>query len=333
MRDVLPDGVAPAPAAPYLSIILTGRNDNFGGDFNERFLQALLFNHQRLTAARVPHEFVVVEWAPLPDRPYLATVVEEACGGLLASGQLVSYVVDPRYHQAFSLNDRIAFQEFIAKNVGVRRCSGQFILTTNTDIYLGRGVVRHLATRALERETLYRTVRVDLRKELVLAAIDWDVLENVSNVEVFNRIRPPWYTNASGDFLLLDRQTYHQLGAFNEIYRVAKIHLDANFCVKAHASGVRFVDMGAPVYHVGQGTLYANNPRYKDRPELAPWGNIRWNSEVIYDNPPGWGLARAPQRELGTGITYLDFDWDVVPPLVDLRRVGPAASRSAAPSA
>ena len=327
MRDVFPDNVA--AASPFISIILTGRNDNFGGDFTERFLQALIFNHQHLTAAGVSHEFVLVEWAPLPDKPFLATIVEEACGGLLTSGQLVSYVVDPRYHQAFSLNDRISFQEFIAKNVGVRRCSGRYALTTNTDIYLGRGIVERLAAGRLDEGTLYRAVRIDLRQEVVLTEIDWAVLENPANVEVVNQIRPPWYTNASGDFLLLDRLTYHALGAFNEVYRVAKIHLDANFCMKAHASGVRVVDAGAAVYHVGPGTLYANRPRYKERPELAPWGHIRWNKEVLYDNPPDWGIARAPERQLSTGIHYLDFTWDAVPPLVDLQRVGRAVPRPA----
>lgn len=316
----IPDaGVAPRP---YLSIILTGRNDNFGGDFTERFLRALAFNHEQLRAAGVPHEFVLVEWAPLPGKPYLATVVEDACPGLLAGGYLVSYVADPRYHDAFSLNRRLIFQEFVAKNVGVRRCRGEFVLTTNTDVYLGRAVVARLGARQLEPGTLYRAVRIDLRNELVPANIDWDVLEDSQNVAVVNQIRPPYYRNASGDFLLLDRDTYHRLSAFNEVYRVAKVHIDSNFCMKAHASGVPLVDLGAPVYHVGLGTLNAQNPRYRQRPELAPWGDKRWRGTLIYENRSDWGLASAPQRQVSAGIHYLDFDWAAVPPLVALGRLG-----------
>src|SRR5437667_253081 len=33
---------------PSLSIVVTGRNDNYGGDFNERFFSALQFNLDRL---------------------------------------------------------------------------------------------------------------------------------------------------------------------------------------------------------------------------------------------------------------------------------------------
>jgi hypothetical protein len=323
------DGPLAAPE-PYLSIVLTGRNDNFGGDFTERFLRALRFNHRFLSEAGVAHEFVLVEWRPLPEKPFLATVVEDACPGLVPE-HLTSFVVDPEYHEAFSLNPRVAFQEFIAKNVGVRRARGRFVLTTNTDIYLGRELVQMFARGDLQERVLYRCVRVDLKNGMDVRDITWDVLEDARNVEIANNIRPPCYTNASGDFLLLDRCTYHALGGFNEVYRAAKIHIDGNFCVKAHASGVRVEPLEAPVYHVGLGTLYAHHPKYQARPDLAPWGDIRWRSDVIYDNHPGWGLADAPSRTVTTGIRYLDFDWAAVPPMLELRRlVLPAARVGAA---
>jgi hypothetical protein len=312
---------------PYLSIVLTGRNDNFGGDFTERFLRALRFNHRQLMDAGVAHEFVLVEWRPLPDRPFLATVVEDECPGMVPQ-HLVSYVVDPAYHEAVSLNPRLAFQEFIAKNVGIRRSRGRFVLTTNTDIFLSRGLIRTLAAQALENRTLYRAVRVDLRNALDVTNLDWSLFEDERNVEVVNAIRPPCYTNASGDFLLLDRDSLHTIRGFNEVYRVAKIHIDGNFCVKAHAAGLRILDVGDPVYHLGQGTLYAQNPKYQQRPELAPWGDIRWNSKVVYDNPPEWGLAGAPQRPVSAGVSYLTFEWSAVPPMLDLRRIVLPSSRT-----
>jgi hypothetical protein len=319
------DGTGVRPD-PYLSIVLTGRNDNFGGDFTERFLRALRFNHRVLSAAGIAHEFVLVEWRPLPEKPFLATVVEEACPGMVPA-HLVSFVVDPEYHEAFSLNPRVAFQEFIAKNVGVRRSRGRFVLTTNTDIYIGRELLQIFAAGTLRDGVLYRCVRVDLKNGLDVREVTWDVLEDPRNVEVANAIRPPCYTNASGDFLLLDRATYHALGGFNEVYRAAKIHIDGNFCVKAHGSGVRVEPLDAHVYHVGLGTLYANHPKYQARPDLAPWGDIRWRSDVVYDNHPAWGLAEAPTRQVTAGIHYLDFDWKAVPPMLDLRRLVLPASR------
>ena len=306
--------------APYLSLVFTGRNDDFGGDFNGRFFRALRFNHEHLTSAGIPHEFVFVEWRPITGRPYLATVLAEAFPEL-GPAELRSFVVDATYHDALSLNPRLQFQEFIAKNVGIRRARGSFILTTNTDIYLSRGVLGTLAERLLESNVLYRAPRHDLKGHSDVSFLDWDVLEDERNWEIVNKIKPPLYTNASGDFLLLDWQTSHRLRGFNEIYRTAKIHMDGNFCVKAYASGVRLVDIGAPVYHVGRGTLHAQIGSYRSRPTEAPWGDIRWNSDVIYSNGDDWGLGRAPERPLDACTTFLEFDWSTIGPMVDLKRV------------
>jgi hypothetical protein len=305
---------------PYLTIVVTGRNDDFGGDFNARFFGALRFNHECLSAAGISHEFVFVEWRPLDGSPYLAHLLGEAFRNLSVQ-QLRSYVVDPAYHDALSLNPKIQFQEFIAKNVGIRRARGQFVLTTNTDIYLGRGVVEFLSQRALSPRVLYRAPRHDLRWEGDAASMTWEVLHDERNWEEVNHIKPPWFTNASGDFLLLDRATYHELRGFNEIYRNAKIHMDSNFCVKAHASGVSLVNVGSPVFHVGRGTLHAQIGQYSTRPADAPWGDIRWNSTVLYVNGEQWGLGGAPERKLDERVTYLDFDWCAVGPMVHLKGI------------
>ncbi len=306
--------------APYLTIIATGRNDDFGGDFNGRFFRALHFNHQQLVAAGVTHEFVFVEWRPIDRRPLLASLLADEFADA-SSLSLRSFVVDPAYHEALSLNPRLQFQEFIAKNVGIRRARGAFVLTTNTDIYFSRGVIARLQESALEPGVLYRAARHDLMSALDVSDIDWDVLEDERNCEIVNPIRPPLFTNASGDFLLLDRQTTQQLRGFNEVYRVAKIHIDGNFCMKAYASNIPIVDIGAPVYHVGRGTLLAMRGMYSARPGDAPWGDIRWKSDVVYDNGDSWGLGGAPEREIDRGTKFLAFDWHAVGPMVDLRRV------------
>jgi hypothetical protein len=90
--------------SPYLTIVATGRNDDLGGDFNGRFFRALRFNHDRLQSAGVPHEFVFVEWSPIPRQPLLATLLADEFPDLTA---LRSYVVDPSYHEALSLNPRL----------------------------------------------------------------------------------------------------------------------------------------------------------------------------------------------------------------------------------
>jgi hypothetical protein len=305
---------------PYLSIILTGRNDDFGGDFNTRLFRAIEFNHAHMTERGIPHEFVFVEWRPIAGKPWLAEVLAERYPALVPH-ELTSYVVDLAYHDAYSLNPKLQFQEFIAKNVGIRRCRGEYILTTNTDIYLSRGVLDIFQRRALEPRVLYRSCRVDLKDDIDCDPMDWNVLEDSRNYDYINDMRPPCYTNASGDFLLLDRDSYHALRGFNEVYRVAKVHMDSNFCLKAYSSGLTLTPLDAPVYHVGRGTLNSQVKMYSDRPADAPWGDTRWKRAVIYENESGWGLEHAPVHAVRDGLHYLEFTFAAVPPLVALRRV------------
>ena len=314
------------PSVPYLSIIFTGRNDDFGGDFNTRLFRAIEFNHRHLTEHGIPHEFVFVEWRPVPGKRWLAEVLADRYKTLVPD-TLYSYVADIRYHDAYSLNPKLQFQEFIAKNIAIRRCRGRFLLTTNTDIYLGRGVLATLQRQSLDAKVLYRTRRIDLKENIDYDQIDWQTLEDERNYDRINDIRPPCYTNASGDFLLLDADTYRELRGFNEVFRVAKVHMDSNFCLKAYSSGVPIVPLEEPVYHAGLGTLNSQYSLYADRPQDAPWGDTRWKRAVIYNNPSTWGLINAPTRETAPGIHYLEFSWEAVPPIVDLRRVVLPAER------
>src|SRR6266850_508861 len=114
------------PSVPYLSIIFTGRNDDFGGDFNSRLFRAIEFNHRHLTEHGISHEFVFVEWRPVPRKRWLAQVLADRYPALVPD-TLYSYVADIRYHDAYSLNPKLQFQEFIAKNIAIRRCHGRFL--------------------------------------------------------------------------------------------------------------------------------------------------------------------------------------------------------------
>jgi hypothetical protein len=313
-----------APAAqPYVSIVLTGRNDGYGGDFLDRFFRTLRFNHQQLAARAVPHEIVFVEWAPPRDTPQLAETVFNAVPEL-DPGVCSWYVVDPLYQQTLSLNPRLAYLEFIAKNVGVRRARGRFVLTTNCDVYLGRHVLARLADGTLNGGTLYRAPRHDLKIGLDQSSLGWELLEDPRNLELPPRaLKPPFMSGGTGDFILLDSATWQSLRGFNEVYRVARFGIDHNFLVKALSNGVCIEDIGGPVYHVNHvGSYRTTTALYAGREHQAPWGNKRWHSRgVVYENPPTWGLRDAPTCQERPGCWRLEFSFDAVPRLVDLRRI------------
>ena len=316
---------------PALTIVVTGRNDGYGGDFNARFLRTLAFNHDRLVERGVTHEIVLVEWAPPADRPQLGNLMREALPNI--GDVLETYLVDPRYQEACSLNPKLAYLEYLAKNVGIRRARGGAILATNTDIYLGRGIVEALAAGTIDSRTVYRATRTDVKLGADESHVHWDLLEDPRNHTTSKTIQPPLYAGGSGDFILLERDSLHALRGFNEVYRLARVGIDVNFLVKAYSSGYRIVDIGSPVYHTAHvGSFRTTKNVASSETAEAAWGSRGWPSrDVIYDNHDAWGLRDAPERRIDTKTRWLDFSWDAVPPLADLRRLVLPAARVGRP--
>jgi hypothetical protein len=329
-------GPADAPSAasdPLLSIVLTGRNDGHGGDFVSRFLRALRFNHRELVSRGIGHEVVFVEWAPPAGAPLLIDRLLEAAPEI-DPAVCSWYVVDGRYQEALSQNPRLRYLEFLAKNAGVRRARGAYVLATNCDVYLGRQVVDALAARRLRPRVLYRAPRHDIKLTVDQSSLDWEILEDPRNVDgEAYALKPPYMGSGTGDFVLLDRESFHAMRGFNEVYRVARIGIDRNVLVKALSSGFAIEDIGGPVYHVNHvGSYRVDGGAWAGRESEAPWGDRRWHaSGVSYLNPRDWGLARAPERRLSGQVVRLDFDWEAVPDLVDLRRVVAPVAREGLP--
>lgn len=315
---------------PFVSIVVTGRNDGYGGDFNSRFARALRFNHEQLTAAGVAHDVVLVEWAPPADRPLLIDAIT-AIYPAAAEPWCSTWLVDPRYHQAYSLNPRLAYMEYVAKNVGIRRAAGRFVLATNTDIYLGRSIIDTLSRGAMETGVIYRATRTDVKLGADESHVDWTLLEDARNHVTHKQIRPPLYQGGTGDFVLLDRDSFHALRGFNEVYRLVRLGVDVNFLVKAYGCGYRIADIGGPVYHTNHVGSYRISKSSASDADVR-WGN-RWHwHHVVYENPETWGVGDAPVREVRERVQALDFSWNAAPPLVDLRRVVLPAARVGRPS-
>ena len=48
-----------------ISIVITGRNDNYGGDFSARLQRCVSYNHQELTSHKIDSELIFVNYNPL----------------------------------------------------------------------------------------------------------------------------------------------------------------------------------------------------------------------------------------------------------------------------
>jgi hypothetical protein len=306
----------------FLSIIITARHDNYGGDFRERIAAPLRFNYEKLSQRDVAYEVILVEWSPIEGRPLLCDMLMKELPEV-AGSVLRTIVVAPQYQAAMTQNPRVPYLEYIAKNVGIRRARAPFLLVTNADILLGREVVDGLGHRQLQAGTMYRAPRCDIKLGVDLSGLRWPALEDPANQARQPDLKPPLLSSGAGDFLLSDRDTFHRLRGFNEVYRAARAGIDTNFMVKVHSAGIPIVAMNGAVYHVDHvGSMRVSKPLRRENRSDSPWGDLDWHSEhVTYNNPEGWGLAEAPSRPRQDGVEFLDFDWRAVPPLVELRRI------------
>ncbi len=324
-RRIAPQAAAEPPRLRELEIVLSGRNDNYGGeDFHERMLTVAAFNHARLTDAGVPHRFTLVEWNPPEGRVPLIDPLRERLPWWHRS-----WVVSRAWHTRYQENPRLQFMEFFAKNAGIRRATGDWILTTNSDVFLGREIVDRLAHGTLTPGTLYRASRLDLNRDMPRDDVSWAQLEDPRHLLRRFDPEPPYFNEAAGDFLLLDRESYHRVGGFNERIRFSKIHKDGQFCVQAHHHGLAIESLG-PVYHIDHDGSFINTkhiyqPGFADAPFGPEWPcwQAHWNRE-------DWGIHNAIEDPQGA-TTWLRTPEERGPALsLVLHGAGDATARAAA---
>jgi hypothetical protein len=150
---------------PYLSVVVTARNDDHGGNPLQRmqmFIDSLL---EQCDRHRLPSELVIVEWNPPDDRPRLGDALRWPRTAGYCTVRIIEVPND--LHARLAHAESLPLFQMIAKNVGIRRSRGEFVLVTNIDLLFDDRLVRRLAARRLRPERLYRVDRYD-----VPAAID-----------------------------------------------------------------------------------------------------------------------------------------------------------------
>jgi hypothetical protein len=143
----------------YLSIVLCGRNDNYGGNYLKR-LQTLINCLDYFCAENaLSCQVVFVEWNPPADRPPIKSVINWG-KHLGVKVVRVPGAVDSRLP---ANRGRSGLHEFVAKNAGIRRAEGRFVLCCNSDLIFSPELFQYLARRDLRTDAVYRTTRVNVR--------------------------------------------------------------------------------------------------------------------------------------------------------------------------
>ena len=150
---------------PYLSIVATTRNDNHGGDLIKRttcFVNGIYHQAQKF---KVDVELIIVEWNPPKNKALLKDVLPPPPKGCSVS---LRYIVVPHtVHEKYKMATRMPLFQMTAKNAGIRRARGSFILCTNIDLLFSNELFSFFAEKKLSKNVFYRANRVDVTENIM----------------------------------------------------------------------------------------------------------------------------------------------------------------------
>lgn len=150
--------------SPYLSVVAASRNDDHGGDPLVRTQIFISTFARQCEKYRLPAELIMVDWNPVEGRPGLAGVLQLPPEASYCQARVIT--VPAVLHRRFKYADRVQFFQMIAKNAGIRRARGRFVLATNIDILFSDELMRHLARQQLDPQAMLRVDRYDIERGL-----------------------------------------------------------------------------------------------------------------------------------------------------------------------
>ena len=281
----------------HLSIVVAARNDNYGGDFIHRF-QCFVY-HLNTQWSFLPKncELIIVDWNSLEDEPTL----EQSLSFLEMSDnvQIRIIKVPPSIHKSYQNHQKFGLYEYIAKNVGIRRAKGEFILATNPDIIFSDQLLNFLSFTNLKKDSFYRTDRIDYNGDIDYSQL---ISQNFCSIEnsitgKFSYLRREFrdriiendraYPHASGDFWLAHRNIWQELNGYREF--TTSSHMDAILCFEAIKKGFSQIVLPSRmnIFHKDHSR---EDRRSRPGTNLNEWEQL-CQKDDLKNNQSNWGLT------------------------------------------
>lgn len=309
---------------PYISFVVTGRNDNYGYKFFDRtqnFFDNLFFLCEKY---KLNAEIIFVEWNPPKEEKKLYEVL-----GIKKSHYLrIRFIeVSNSIHKSIKNSDKMPLFEYIGKNVGIRRAKGKFILVTNPDIIFSEDMIRFLSKKNLKENEFYRTDRLDLHIDLpenlppesveTFCRKNWKSCWSVKwgrynrGIKKIKEIKRlfmrtvakyiPTYSylkyhgGGPGDFMILSKESWIKIRGFPEL----EFHsgMDGYGCILAVSSGLKFIILNEKTYHQTHGRPVDDRPLYSMKEYIIDAKKMLKEKKPIVYNNKVWGLGNFKLNE------------------------------------
>jgi hypothetical protein len=263
------------------SVILTSRNDNYGGNLHKRTTMALLSlieNHD---------EVIFVDWKTKNGEGVISNIKHK----LPQTGKL-KYIQVPKefLKEKYPEIADYSMIESIGRNIGLRRASHDYIISTNIDI-----VTTPIEDSILKEDVFYTVPRRDVDESFHLSFNDynslykslWDNRDGYRAKERFKSETDKWsLINCCGDYQIGHKNIWNQMKGFEESILFG-CGIDTNVMKKASLySNIQVLDHY--IFHLNHG-------KSGDRDEDESVPPMSDQNSIIRDftntsNPDDWGM-------------------------------------------
>ena len=239
-----------------ISIVLYGRNDNYGYNLHKR--AALSLNCMAEILTDPSDEILFVDYNTPDDFPTFPEAIQDTLTER-ARDKLRILRVRPRIHEKFKSKTRLQALEPIARNVAVRRTnpSNRWILSTNTDMILvprrgdslsdiARGLTDgfYHAPRIEIPETLWESFDRRAPRAIIKVVADWGSTLHLNEIVLGSKLIR---YDGPGDFQLLLRRDLCENHGFDEDMLLGW-HVDSNIAARMLLKYGSVGDLGSDVY-------------------------------------------------------------------------------------
>ena len=275
-----------------LSVVLGGRDDNYGENFIPRLKQSLENNLSKLDKSGLDYEMIVVDFNPLNNQ-YLHknNLLEE----VLSHPKIKNIIVDNSIVLAENLGPT-TYYEYFAKNVGCKNSSGELIFITNSDIIITDCLIDEIVKEVKNKDKNDYFYRVRYRGEISLGMIPDESNEPVED------LHHPEFPDAcicglySGDSSMFSRDVLFNVAtAYNEGEMRHRTHvhqsaMDGEILWNVYRKGKKLKFLEAHYYHIFHGP----------RPQRD-----NFYHQGTYENTEDWGFVKYPKEKINENIVLI----------------------------
>jgi len=243
-----------------LSAVVVTRNDNYGGDLNDRAIYCLN------SLIETFDEVFLIDWNSPNNTPLLWDIKDN----IKFKGNLKHIIITPEIAKILTNNDPDAqvCNEVLGRNMGIRRATGDYIVSTNIDVIAPRRDQLEETINNLSKDTFYTISRRHIEWKDIEAFHngsrkyeDWNKLRDhlieTSEERKYDEtvVKGDDYSiiNCCGDFQLAHKNIWNVIKGFEEDL-IYVLYSDTNVQKKAvmHGFGLKAIYNPA-LFHIYHG--------------------------------------------------------------------------------